>query len=195
VDISTVFVTHDRSEAQVMGDRLAVMIDGQLRQVGRPEDVFAAPADEQVAEFVGVENIVRGRVAGQDRGAATIMAGDVPISVVGDFSPGDELIIGIRPEAVILELVSRENVLTSALNRLPGTVTGIVHMGTLARVRVDCGVPLVSLVTGQSVENLSLSHSTAVLASFKASAIQVIRHITRDAAGPPAEHDGTSMMR
>ncbi len=186
VDVSTVFVTHDRTEAQIMGDRLAVIIEGRLRQIGRPEDVFADPAGEQVAAFVGVDNIVRGRVAHSGGGAATALVGGVPISVVGDFARGDELVVGIRPEAVILEPVSRDSVLTSALNRLPGEVTGILHMGALARVTVDCGLPLVSLVTGQSVENLSLAPGTAVLASFKASAIQVIRHIPGDATGPPA---------
>ena len=80
--ISTVFVTHDRSEAQAMGDRLAVIMGGRLRQIGRPEEVFATPASEEIAAFVGVETVLTGLVAGQVGGVATVSIGDVAVSVV-----------------------------------------------------------------------------------------------------------------
>ena len=180
---TTIFVTHDRSEAQALGDRLAVMIDGRLGQMGRPQEVFATPSSEEVAAFVGVENILTGRVSRQAGGLATVLIGPAALSVVGDYVLGEELVMGIRPEAVTLESFSREAVLTSALNRLSGSVSRITPMGALARVWVDCGFPLMSLVTNQSVENLSLSSGTEVLASFKASAIHVIRRGRRDSLG------------
>ena len=180
VGTTTIFVTHDRGEAQALGDRVAVLMEGRIRQVGRPDEVFASPASEEVAAFVGVENILTGRVSRQAGGVATMVVGPATISVVGEFTTGEELVIGIRPETVVLEPVSRDAILTSALNRPSGLITRITSMGALARVSVDCGFPLVSLVTSQSVENLALSQGTAVLASFKASAIHVIRRSGSD---------------
>lgn len=178
VNSTIVFVTHNREIAQALQNRLAVMMNGRLLQVGTPEEVFSAPINEEVAAFVGVENLLRGTVDRESEGLATVRIMDgIGVSVVGDYGTGDELVMGIRPEAVILEPVSRGEVLTSALNRLPGRVTDVTPLGALARVSVDCGIPLVSLVTGQSVENLSLTRGREVLASFKASAIHVVQRI------------------
>jgi molybdopterin-binding protein len=175
VESATVFVTHDRAEAQALGDRLAVLMGGRLRQEGSPEEVFSTPSSEEVAAFVGVENILAGRVDRQSGGVATVAVGSNHVSVVGGHALGEKLVVGIRPEAVVLEAQVRQGVVTSALNRLPGTVVRITPLGPLARVSVDCGFPLVSLITGQSVENLSLSPGAGVVASFKASAVHVIR--------------------
>ena len=70
--ITTVFVTHDRSEALRLGDRVAVLMDGRIRQIGLPSEVFAAPADEQVAAFVGIETIAVGRVRSITDGMAAV---------------------------------------------------------------------------------------------------------------------------
>ncbi|MDP3063492.1 MAG: TOBE domain-containing protein, partial [Chloroflexota bacterium] len=160
---------------QAMGDRLAVMMGGSIRQIGTPEEVFAAPASEEVAAFVGVENILRGVVAQASDGLVTVRVAEREVAVVGGYSPGDELVMGIRPEEVVLEPLPRGVALTSARNRLAGRITGILPLGAQARVVVDCGFRIVSLVTRQSVLDLALTEGTPVLASFKASAIHVIR--------------------
>ncbi|MDP6402954.1 MAG: ABC transporter ATP-binding protein [SAR202 cluster bacterium] len=175
VRTTTVFVTHDRGEAQVLGDRLAVLIDGRLRQVGSPDEVFSTPDSEEVASFVGVENILSGRVTRQSDDLATVTVGQGQVTLVGRFTVGEELVMGVRPEVVVLEPVSREDARTSALNRLRGPIVRIVPQGALARVEVDCGFPLVSLVTRESVLNLELSPGAHVLAAFKATGIHVIR--------------------
>ncbi len=175
VRTSTLFVTHDRTEAQILGDRLAVMIGGQLRQVDKTEAVFSAPSSEEVAVFVGVENILTGRVSQHSGSLATVEVAKGKVRVVGEYAVGDVLVMGIPPEAVVLEPLSRQDALTSALNRLPGTVFRITPLGALARVVVDCGFPLVSLITRESALNLALSPGTPVLASVKATAVHVIR--------------------
>ncbi len=175
VHTTTVFVTHNRVEAQALGDRLAVLIDGQLRQVGSPDTVFARPESEEVAAFVGVENILTGRVSGLSDGLSIVSVGKGRITVVGEYGEGEELVIGIRPEAVVLEPISRQEALTSALNRLVGPIVRVVPQGILARVEVDCGFPLVTLVTRESMVNLGLSKGIEVLAAFKATGINVIR--------------------
>ncbi|MDD5307416.1 MAG: ABC transporter ATP-binding protein, partial [Deltaproteobacteria bacterium] len=61
---AALLVTHDRGEALALGDRIAVMLDGSVRQVGSPAEIFSRPRDEQVARFLGVENILPGEVSG-----------------------------------------------------------------------------------------------------------------------------------
>ncbi len=179
VHTTTVFVTHDRVEAQAMGERLAVMIEGKLRQIGRVDEVFATPSSEEVAAVVGVENVLTGRVAQQSNGLATVMLGRGGVEITGEFAVGDELVMGIRPEAVTLEPLPRSAALTTARNRLPGTITHITPVGAQARIVVDCGFRLVSLVTQQSAADLGLAPGAPVLASFKATAVHVIRRVRR----------------
>ena len=95
---------------------------------------------------------------------------------------GEEVVMGVPPEAVVLEPLSRQDTLTSALNRLHGPIARITPVGALARVVVDCGFPLVSLITRESVLNLALSPGVRVLASFKATGVHVIRR-SRPGAG------------
>ena len=73
--VTTVFVTHDRDEALRLGDRVAVLMGGRLRQVGPAAEVFAAPVDEEVAAFVGVETIVPAGAVGGGRPGALEVAG------------------------------------------------------------------------------------------------------------------------
>jgi len=175
VRVSTVFVTHDRTEAQALGDRLAVMMDGRIQQVGTPEEVFSSPINETVAAFVGVENIIAGRVWQQWNGLTSLRVREGEIALVGEYATGETLLACIRPEDVVLETPPTEAVLSSARNRLPGRVTRCIPLGAQYRVMVDCGFPLVSLVTRHSVSDLALAEGVAVVASFKASAIHVIR--------------------
>lgn len=172
---TTVFVTHDRTEALALGGRLAVMIDGRILQVGPSDEVFSMPASEEVAAFVGVENLLTGRVASQEGGLAMVPVGSGEVTVVGEYGVGETLLMGIRPEALVLEPAPHAGAATSARNRLSGPITRIVPTGALARVVVDCGFPLVSLVTRQSVEDLGLSRGVSVHATFKATAVHVIR--------------------
>ena len=83
---TTVMVTHDLDEALALGDRVGVLIGGQLRQIGPPEEVFATPADAEVAGFVGVETIVSGVVVAQDEGR---LRSPVLAAVDGYVRPAD----------------------------------------------------------------------------------------------------------
>ena len=171
--LTTVFVTHDRDEAVRLSHRVAVLLGGRLRQVGPAADVFAAPVDEEVAAFVGVETMVLARAVGDAGGLARLeVAGRVIEAVVkGPLAP--ELLVCLRPEDVVL--APPDGVISSsARNRLPGVITRVVPLGAQARVTVDCGFPLVAVVTRRSLEELGLVVGTQVVASFKASAVHLI---------------------
>ena len=172
--VTAVFVTHDRDEALHLANRVAVIIGGGLRQAGEPQDVFGAPADEEVAAFIGVENIIRGRVIQFAEGLAFVDVGGR--TVVGLAQPGlrDDVRVCLRPENVTLRLAAEPGDAGSARNSLPGTVIEVRPRGAEARLLIDCGFPLAVLVTRMSVAELGLGPGTSVVASFKATAVHLL---------------------
>lgn len=175
--VTTLLVTHDRNEALRLGDRIGVMMGGRIRQVDTPEEVFGSPVDEEVARFVGVENILHGKVASCREGLAHVMVHEAEIQVAADLREGDDCLVCIRPEDVTL---SRPDTLatSSARNRLAGVVEDVVLLGALARVTLlcgSCGIRLSALITRQSLLELSLRSGDQVVASFKATAAHAIR--------------------
>ena len=172
---ATVFVTHDRNEALRLGDRLAVLMGGSIRQIGAPSEVFASPTDEEVAGFVGVETIAAGRVQAVEDGVAVTDVAGRAIEGGERVAPGDDVLVCLRPEDVVLGPVHEGGVPTSARNHLPARVTRIVAAGPYVRVELDAGFPLVALVTHHSVEALGLEAGVETVATFKATAVHLIR--------------------
>jgi len=173
--VTTVFVTHDRAEALRLGDRVAVMMGGSIRQVGTAAEVFAGPVDEKVASFVGVETIVGGRVQSLADGLATIDVGGAVVQAMApSLDSGSEVLVCLRPEDVVLESTGLDSHPTSARNHLRGTVCRIIAIGGQVRVVLDCGFTLVALITKQSREEMNLEAGDEVVASFKAAAVHVI---------------------
>ena len=172
--VTTVFVTHDRDEALSLGDRLGVMIGGRLLQVGLPEQVFCEPSDPDVARFMGVETVVPGRVLAQGDGTVTVAVGGVALEAVESVPAGREVLVCVRPEDVTLMPPTSAGQ-SSARNRLVGRVTRLAPAGAQVRVTVECGFPLVALVTRRSANDLALAPGQEVVTSFKAGAIHLIR--------------------
>ncbi len=172
-NITTVFITHDLDEALLLGDRVAVLLGGVLRQVGRPQDVFTAPSDGEVAAFVGVETVISGKVAACQNGLVTVQADGLSLEAVGDLPVGRQVLFCLRPEDITLSLSYGTSV-TSARNRLKGHINRITPSGPLVRVVVDSGLPLVALVTRGSANEMKLEEGMAVTATFKATAVHLI---------------------
>ena len=172
--VTTVFVTHDRTEAMRLGDRIAVIMNGRLAQVGEPEEVFSCPADEKVAAFVGVENILHGRVLEQRDGLALVGLRGAEIQVASHLPEGGRVVACLRPEDVVVAPHASGLPRDSARNKLRGRIVRVVPLGSQARVSLDCGFPLVALVTRRSAEELSLEEGMEVLASFKASSVHLL---------------------
>jgi len=99
--VTTIFVTHDQSEALSMSDRIAVMFEGRIRQVGSPDEIYRRPADRFVASFVGDVNVLRGRLD-KVNGQAIVTLGAAKISVptepLARAQSGDRVDLFIRPE-------------------------------------------------------------------------------------------------
>ncbi len=170
---TAVFVTHDLEEAVMLGNRVAVLIEGELRQVGRPDEIFAAPADMGVAAYVGVENILPGVTLAEEDGLVSIALDGFQAEVVGAARRGQRVYVCLRPEDIILQLEG-ENPRSSARNRLRGRIRRIVSQGALSKVLVDCGFQLTALVTRASMREMGLETGMTVSASFKATAAHLI---------------------
>jgi tungstate transport system ATP-binding protein len=173
INISTVFVTHDMDEALLLGDRVAVILDGHLAQVGTPAEVFNGPTDPEIARFVGVETVIAGRVIACQQGMAVVEAGSFKFEAVGDIASGRSVYICLRPEDITLWAQPLEQT-SSARNKLSGRLVKLTPQGPLMRVVLDCGFPLVALITRSSANEMGLSIGQAVAASFKASAVHLI---------------------
>ncbi len=171
--VTTIFITHVLDEALLLADRVAVLLGGVLRQVGRPQDVFSAPSDAEVAAFVGVETVISGIVTDSDKGQLKISASELHLEAVGDIPVGRQVLFCLRPEDVT---VSRPevNVQSSARNHVSGCIQRITPSGPLVRLVIDCGLPIIALVTRSSASEMQLAEGQTVTASFKATAVHLI---------------------
>lgn len=172
-NITTVFITHDLDEALLLGDKVAVLLGGVLHQVGRPQDVFTAPSDGEVAAFVGVETVISGKVASCQNGQVIVQANGLNLEAVGDLAMGKTVLFCLRPEDITLSIPTSVG-MTSARNRLSGRISRMTPSGPLVRVVVDCGLSVVALITRGSAQEMKLVEGMAVTATFKATAVHLI---------------------
>jgi tungstate transport system ATP-binding protein len=196
--VTTVFVTHDRNEALRLGDRVGVMLEARLAQLGSPEVVFGRPASPEVARFVGVENLLPGLIAATDDGLLTVETGHLQIRVPGQGPVGRRVLVCVRPEDVVLRPGAAGSSRDSALNHFPGRVAELVPVGTQVRVLAECGDPVIALVTRHSVQELPLALGSPVTVSFKASAVHLIERAEVGpvpAAVPPDQPGGRPPAR
>jgi tungstate transport system ATP-binding protein len=171
---TAVLVTHDRDEALRLGDRVAVLIGGHLRQVGPTAEVFSHPADPEVAAFVGMETVVSGWVEGTSAGLVRVRVGSALVEAAATTPLDGAVLFCLRPEDVVLAPPATAEGPSSARNRLLGRVMAVMPAGGLERVELDCGFPLVALITRRSAEELGVRPGVHLLASFKASAVHLI---------------------
>ena len=129
VGITTLFVTHDQEEALAIADRVGVMKDGRIEQLGPPTQIYSRPATPFVAEFVGLTNRLAGTVAGS---TVTVRGRDLPLVDVST-PPGPATAL-IRPEAVTVASDDQ-----AGQGPLTGTVIATTFLGATSRVTVDLG--------------------------------------------------------
>jgi len=170
--ITVVMATHDMSQGQRLADRIGVLVNGEIVQIGGAREVFTAPGSREVAEFVGMENMIDGVISTCEEELAVIHVDGGTVEAVSSCSAGEKVLVGIRPEDVTVALTKLSS---SARNCLVGTITYIVFDGPLCRIGIDCGFPLVALVTRKSAEEMDLQKGKLVYATFKAVSIHVIR--------------------
>ncbi|MBE3086223.1 MAG: ABC transporter ATP-binding protein [Bacteroidetes bacterium] len=174
---STIYVTHDRNEAMIIADSIAVINEGRIEQFGPKDEVFRKPASEFIAKFVGVETLIEGIVAEYKDNVCRIkIAGcknDI-FAVAASADQGTKVTVAIRPEDVILYNIEINPGSSSAMNSFMGEITEIQDLGIFKKVEIDCGFNLVSFVTQNSIERLGLAPGKKVLSSVKASSVHIL---------------------
>jgi len=171
---TAVMATHDQMEALRLSDQIAVMNQGKIVQIGSPAEVMNNPVDEFVASFVGMETVFTGPVTKMYDSTFVVSVSGRDVEAVGTVAVGETVVCFIRPENVTLSKGTSGEA-TSARNVFPGKIIKITPMGLFYKVHLDCGFPLASYVTHLSLENLSLREKGDIIASFKATAVHVIR--------------------
>ncbi|MFC2022278.1 ABC transporter ATP-binding protein [Chloroflexota bacterium] len=168
---TVVMATHNMYQGQRLAGRIGVLIDGEILQIGSPNEIFTSPKSREVAEFVGVENILAGVVIEKDNGLVTVEVNGSTIQTISDLGIGEKVFALVRPEDVTLTL-SKET--SSARNVFQGKIAKMTSVGPLLRIEVDCGFSLLGLVTKRSAEELELTIGNEIYASFKATAVRTL---------------------
>jgi spermidine/putrescine transport system ATP-binding protein len=132
VGITFVYVTHDQVEALTMSDRIAVMNEGRVLQVGSPVEIYERPRSRFVADFIGETNFLEGVVDSVDgEGATVLIDGRLPVRAVasGDVLRGQSVSVAVRPERVTL--------LPAGADGFPGRVAELIYAGVATRYHVQ----------------------------------------------------------
>ena len=166
LELPVLLVTHDFQDAAVLADRVGVLVDGRLLQVGAPGELVSAPTDAFVASFTGA-NVLTGRAAPGPGGLTTVTLEDGIVLYSVDEAEG-LVDVAVYPWEVAIARAQAED---SALNHVRGPITSLVQIGNRTRVQVG---GLVGEVTTASVERLELRSGEIVVASFKAAATRLV---------------------
>jgi molybdate transport system ATP-binding protein len=166
LELPTLIVTHDYEDAVALAGTVGVLVDGELRQMGSPEELVSAPLDPFVASFTGA-NLLHGRAVGQENGLTKVHLESGELLYSTDPGSGEVGVV-VYPWDVS---VGRAYPDDSALNLVSGEVVSIVQVGNRVRVRIG---PLTAEVTGASAERLGLARGGTVFASFKATGTRLV---------------------
>jgi len=155
VGITSIFVTHDQSEALVMSDRVVVMDKAVIQQVGNPQDIYANPANAFVANFIGVTSLLEGKILARDGNICDLEIpsknNQSPLRIQAAGAPGtsagENVYVSLRPEDIVLHI--NEPTGTDNGNIVEAKIIDTVYLGSFLECRVD--------VSGHEV-NIQIDH-------------------------------------
>jgi ABC-type Fe3+/spermidine/putrescine transport system ATPase subunit len=171
--ITVVYVTHNLSEACIMSDRIAVMGNGRIEQIGNRTELFDKPSSGYVANFLGI-NTLKGKAIKTHVGFLEIETNGVQLFAIS--APGLEgknVIVTLKPENITLSKTADLSVHDYAVNSIEGVVTEMVQMRSNAQVTVDVGFPLKTRLLLSVIKNLGLSIGDKVFVCFNADSLNV----------------------
>lgn len=172
IGVTTIYVTHDQSEALDMSDRIAVINAGRIVQMGAPREIYFRPANAFVAGFVGATNLVRGTVAAATAadavGAVELPGGQVLHCLFpGAAARADRVAVSIRPECLVL--TAADAPAAPGGNRLDGVVASMGFLGNMNRYGIRVGDTVMHANTGPDTQfaagapvGLHVSHANTV---------------------------------
>jgi len=164
-----VIATHNMFQAKRLPHRLALIADGKITGIGTPTETFNK-LSRTLAGFGAVENVFQGTATPANSGITTVNIGnDVQVATATQCQ--GSVSIFIAPEDII---VSKKRFESSARNVFMGRIIEITDVGSLVKIRVDVGKPLITQITKRSFDEMGLNMSSEVFLTFKASSVQIV---------------------
>jgi molybdopterin-binding protein len=173
--VTTLQVTHDFDEALRLGDVVAVLAEGRVAQLGRPDEVFRYPNSAFVATFIGTGTVLHGEVTRLVPGSAEspfagrFSCGPITLEVVAEREGMAHAVL--RPEDLVL---SQGTIAGSARNRVAAVVQRVERVGPVSYIHLDAGRLLTAAVTSASADELGLAAGSNVVVTVKATAIHLV---------------------
>ncbi len=171
--LTTVLVTHDRTESLLLAGRALVLLQGRRRQEGPVRDVFAAPADALVARFLGVENLLPAMAVPAPDGSHSLQLAGQAFTIRSRAALSGPVLIAVRAEDIHFVAVGTAE--EAGRIRLPAVVTRLVPYGVPYRVELHAGVPIIGLAARHTVDRYQLAEGREVIVSFDAAAVHLVR--------------------
>jgi putative spermidine/putrescine transport system ATP-binding protein len=183
--ITTLYVTHDQEEALSVSDRVVVLSQGQIEQVGRPAEIYGEPRTVFVAAFIGTMNRIEATVPSGSSGMVETRGHRLPANAARDWTAGPHVLMLIRPE--VIDLSPLEGDSPNGRDSVPGTVKTHTFLGPVTRVGVATAVGDL-MVDVPSVEALSVSIGAEVRLNWDPASPRLLELPAggQNAAGPAA---------
>lgn len=173
--ITFVFVTHDQAEALAMSDRIAVMSNGEIQQIGSPTDIYEHPVNRFVADFIGDTNFIDAEIISIKDDLVSCRIGENTVFEAedsGNHRVGDRVTLFLRPEKITL--VADAQMVNGESHR--GSVTNIVYLGNQALLTVDLGsgIELTAQSRPREDGNLPFAMGDSLFVEFSKRALRVL---------------------
>jgi len=172
VGITSVYVTHDQEEAMTLSDRVVIMHEGKIMQIGTPQEIYAYPVNRFVADFIGKANFIKGHVTGirPDNVLEIEIMGKkiiVPVPVLEDaFTEGSGVLLVLRPESVRLE--------SKKPDTLTGTIREAVYLGSQMVYEVDMADNIITVEIANPQEHIIFDTGEEVTLTFQEKNLHIL---------------------
>jgi iron(III) transport system ATP-binding protein len=172
--ITTVMVTHDQEEALSMADRIVVMSDGRIAQVGTPMEIYRDPSSAYVADFIGSMNFLHGKMGAGGQVHVGKMKISLPDGAGKQFAKGDDVVVCIRPEDVAVR-----NLGQFKAKKFEMSIKDVEFLGSFCRVTLDVagdkGAELIADFSINLMRDFNLTHGAKLNVTLPRRRLQVFR--------------------
>lgn len=175
VGITSVYVTHDQEEAMTLSDRVVIMHQGKIMQIGSPQEIYAKPVNRFVADFIGKANFLAGRIE------STASGNEVDLNIMGKkfqvlvqqgaFSEGQRVLLVVRPESVKLAPKKPDT--------LTGTVRETVYLGSQMIYEVDVSENILTVEVADPQEHMVFKTGEQVSITFQEKSLHLLPYETQ----------------